>query len=145
MKTLLLWFWIICTFMFGVINTNVVSSAWLLSVTNPYDGSDVWESEDVKVPWTWTNQTDAFVNVVKGAVNWVLGILALIALLILLWWGFQMVTSAGNDDQYGKGFTILKHAAAGLLLIGVAWFIISIIFWLANQITNAPWTANTNQ
>lgn len=43
-----------------------------------------------------------------------------------------MVTSAGDEDKYGKGFTILKHAAVGLLMIGVAWFVISIVFRLVN-------------
>jgi hypothetical protein len=76
--------------------------------------------------------TDSFVNVVKGGVNWVLGILALIALIILLWGGFQMVTASGDEEKYKKGFTILKQAAIGLILIGIAWFIISIIFWLVN-------------
>jgi hypothetical protein len=39
-------------------------------------------------------QQDAFVNVVKSAINWLLGILALIALIILLYGGFLMVTAA---------------------------------------------------
>jgi len=68
--------------------------------------------------------------VVKSAVNRVLGILALIALLFLMRGGFQMVTSGGDDEKYKAGFTILKHGATGLILIGVAWFVISIIFWL---------------
>ena len=44
-----------------------------------------------------------------------------------------MVTSAGEEDKYNSGFTILKYAAIGLILIGVAWFIVSGIFWLVNQ------------
>jgi hypothetical protein len=53
--------------------------------------------------------------------------------------GFQMVTSGGDDDKYGAWFTILKHGATGLILIGVAWFVISIVFWLVAQIAN-DWT-----
>jgi len=104
-----------------------------------YDGG----AEEVNVIGTDQQQQDSFVNVVKGAVNRVLGILALIALIILLYGGFLMVTSAGNDEQYKKGFTILKYATIGLLLIWVAWFIISIIFRLAYQITDDPGSANT--
>jgi len=40
-----------------------------------------------------------------------LGMLALIALVVLLWGGFQMVTAAGDDDKYKKGFKILQQAA----------------------------------
>lgn len=115
------------------------NSLFVADTDTSYDGGAEW----VQLIGTADQQQDAVINVVKGAVNWVLGILALIALLIVLWWWFQMVTSAGNDDQYGKGFTILKYAATGLLLIWVAWFIISMVFWLVSQITNNPWPADS--
>jgi preprotein translocase subunit Sss1 len=52
-----------------------------------------------------------------------------------------MVTSAGDEEKYTAGFTILKHAATGLILIGIAWFIVSIIFWLVNILTQGATTA----
>ena len=76
---------------------------------------------------------DALVNVIKWWVNWVLWILALIALIILMYGWFLMVTAAWDDEKYKKWWTILKHAAIWLILIGVAWFIISLIFWLVNK------------
>jgi len=127
-----------------VVFLPISNASTLLNAQNPYVvPTDDWTSASVQVPGNWPGTEDAFVNVVKGAVNRVLGILALIALIILLYGGFLMVTSAGEEEKYKKGFTILKHAATGLLLIGVAWFVVSIIFWLANQITNAPGTAGT--
>jgi hypothetical protein len=56
--------------------------------------------------------------------------LAFIALIICLWGGFQMVTAAGDDGKYKKGMTILKQAAIGLVIIGVAWMFVSVIFWV---------------
>ena len=47
-------------------------------------------------------QGEKILNVVKGAVNWTLGILALIALIVLLYGGFLMVTAAGDSGQYEK-------------------------------------------
>jgi len=103
---------------------------------NPYkDVQDGGSTEQLDVIGSGTSTQDGFVNVIKGAINWILGILALIALIILLWGGFQMVTAAGNEEQYKKWFTILKQAAIGLILIGIAWFVISIIFWLVNLTT----------
>jgi hypothetical protein len=61
-----------------------------------------------------------------------LGILALVALVILIWGGFQMVTAAGNETQYKKGFKILQQAAIGLIFIGASWLIISLIFYIIN-------------
>ena len=122
-----------------------MSFAQLSNNQNPYTNpSDEGGSKELAVVGSGTGQQDSFVNVVKGFINWVLGILALIALLILLYGGFQMVTSAGDEEKYKAGFTILKHAAMGLLLIGVAWFIVSIIFWLVNILTNGVQPAGTN-
>lgn len=123
-----------------------MSFAQLSNNQNPYTNpADEGGSKELAVVGSGTGQQDSFVNVVKWFINRVLGILALIALLILLYGGFQMVTSAGDEEKYKAGFTILKHAAMGLLLIGVAWFIVSIIFWLVNVLTNGVQPANTNQ
>ena len=103
---------------------------------NPYeDPSNAGEVEQVNVPGQGSGQQDSFVNVIRGAINWILGILAFIALIILLYGGFLMVTAAGEEDKYKKGFTILKQAAVGLILIGVARFILSLVFWLVNLTT----------
>ncbi len=81
---------------------------WQWKPENPYvNESNGWNTKDINVIWSWSWQKDAFVNVVKWAVNWVLGILALIALLVIMYWWFQMVTSAWNEDSYTKWFTIL--------------------------------------
>jgi hypothetical protein len=63
-----------------------------------------------------------------------LGMLALIALVVLLWGGFQMVTAAGDETKYKKGFKILQQAAIGLVFIGVSWLVVSVIFWLLTTI-----------
>lgn len=122
--------------------------AWVLKPQNMHiTPTDDGNAMDVNTVGTNSWQQDAFVNVIKSAVNRVLWILALITLLILLYGGFLMVTAAGNDDQYNKWFTILKHAAFGLVMIGVAWFIVSIIFRVVNLFTTtSEWsTAWTDQ
>jgi hypothetical protein len=50
-------------------------------------------------------------DVVKSFINWLLGLLSLISLVILLYGGFNMVTAAGDDGKYKKGFKILQQAA----------------------------------
>jgi hypothetical protein len=59
-----------------------------------------------------------------------LGLLALLALGVLLWWGFQMVTAAWDDNKNKKWFTILKQAGIGLIFIGLAWLIVSFFFFI---------------
>ena len=109
-----------------------------VDIPNPMvNTSDDGNTANLNLPKAWTNTQDGFINVVKGFVNWSLWILALIALIILLYGGFLMVTSAGDEEKYKKWFTILRHAAIGLILIWVAWFILSLIFWVINLTTSS--------
>ena len=68
----------------------------------------------------------------KKTINWLLGILATVAVVICLYGGFLMVTSAGDEKKYGKGLTVLKYAAIGLAIIGLSWIIVSAVFWFVN-------------
>lgn len=76
------------------------------------------------------------IGAVKTAINWVLGLLALIALIICLWAGFKMLTSAGDTKAYGDAFTMLRQAGVGLILIGISWLLVSFVFWVIDIITN---------
>jgi len=67
-------------------------------------------------------------SVIKTFINRVLGLLSLIALVVLLYGGFNMVTAAGDEAKYKKGFKILQQAAVGLAIIGLSWIIVSAIF-----------------
>lgn len=80
-------------------------------------------------------QQDSLIWSIQTFVNRVLGILWLIALIVLLYGGFQMVTAAGDEEKYGTGFKILKQSGIGLAFIGLAWFVVSIIFFLLNLVT----------
>ena len=96
---------------------------------NPGNNAGItWLGADV-------DQWENLVQVVRNAVNRVLGILGLIVLIILLYGGFQMVTAAGDEEKYNSGFTILKQAWIWLVFIGLARFVVSIIFFLIGVIT----------
>jgi amino acid transporter len=77
-----------------------------------------------------TDQGGALIDVIKSFINRALGMLALIALVVLLFGGFSMVTAAGDEAKYKKGFKILQQAGIGLVFIGVSWLMVSVIFWL---------------
>ena len=73
-------------------------------------------------------------EVIKKTINWVLSILSLIVFVLLLWWGFQMVTANWDDKKFGAGMTILKQAAIWLAFIGVSWLMVSMIFRILWQV-----------
>ncbi|MDR0607916.1 MAG: hypothetical protein LBG52_06330 [Candidatus Peribacteria bacterium] len=67
----------------------------------------------MKVPGSEEAQKNGsadLLNTIKNFINWMLGMLATIALVICLYAGFLMVTAAGDDGRYKKGMGILKQA-----------------------------------
>jgi len=84
----------------------------------------------------WTGDT-SFIMFVQTAVNWILWFLWLISIIILIWWGFQMVTAAWDDGKYKKWFTIVKQAVIWLILIWASAMIINLVFNFMSSNTTA--------
>lgn len=96
---------------------------------------------DINIGGVDAHQDDNLIDIVKSIVNRVLWILALICLILVIYGGVLMVTSAGKEEQYTKGYAILRAAVIGILIIGVSRFVISGIIWLGQQINrSAEWT-----
>ncbi len=130
--------------MFAMVVTLSTSTVFWVTTKSPsvLNGDDSFTSplEWKRTTGLWlagsgTGQWEWFLDVVRNAINWLLGILALITLILLLWGWFQMVTAAWDEKKYDAWFTILKQAAFGLMMIWVAWFVVSIIFFVINLVT----------
>lgn len=80
-----------------------------------------------------TLQGDSLIKTIRTAINWVLGMLSVIALALCLYAGFLMVTSAGDEKKYKDGLGILKYAAIWLAIIWLSWLIVSVIFRIINS------------
>ena len=87
---------------------------------------------NVKVPWSNEKQEDALLHTIQTAINWILGLLATISLILCLYAWFKMLTSGWDSKKYGEGFSILKSAALWLAIIGTSWLIVSLIFYVIN-------------
>lgn len=125
----------------GLFSLSVLWLLWLSTLLpvanaqNTYGTQfwDAWAAWWIWVAWAWVDQWDKLITSIKTFINRVLWILALITLVILLRWGFQMVTAAWDDGKYKAWFKILKQAWFGLAFIWVAWLVVSMIFriiWL---------------
>ncbi len=125
------------------------------TLVQPTDSGFWWSSyvvtggdnDGILVLGTDEQQEDDILLVIRWFVNWVLGILWLVALLMLLFWWFRMVTAAGNEEQYNGGFTYVKNAATWLVIIWVIRFILSLVFFVMNLVATEAvgtdwWTAN---
>lgn len=61
------------------------------------------------------------IDIVVAAVNWVLGILALIAVILVLLGGFKWMTAGGNEEKIEEAKKLLTAAVIGLVIILAAW------------------------
>jgi len=136
MKTKLL-----AVMMMGLAAFGSISSIALAQTYDFWKADGFWGSKGVGNIKGVSGTTDegasssSLLSTITTAINWILGMLALIALCICLYGGFQMVTAAGDDGKYKKGMTILKQAAIGLIIVGIAWLFVSLIFWLIGTLS----------
>lgn len=79
--------------------------------------------------------TTRTINLIHRIINYALGLVSIIALVVLIYAGIQMTTAAGDDKKYQTGKVTLKKITIGIIGIGISWFIVSFIFRLLNTIT----------
>ena len=79
------------------------------------------------------NANSTLLDTIKSAIKWILGILATVAVVICLYAGFIMMTSAGDENKYKNGMKVLKYAAIWLAIILLSWLIVSMVFWFVNK------------
>jgi len=96
---------------------------------------------DIGVAWAGAQSGNSIMGIIKVFINWVLGLLSLIALVVCLYGGFSMVTAAGDEAKYKSGFKILQQAAVGLAIIGLSWIIVSAVFRIIWGAAGNPGTA----
>ena len=84
---------------------------------------------------TQGDATKKTINLVHRIINYALGLVSVVALIVLIYAGIQMTTAAGDDKKYQAGKSTLKSITIGIIGIGVSWLIVSFIFWLLNTMT----------
>lgn len=116
-----------------VTSDNPIRDGMYWTINN--DPSSVQGVIDDKIE-THSWALDSTMNLIQIIINYSLGILAFIALIYLVYCGFLMLSSAGNDKQYDKGKAWIKVAAIALIGIGLSWLIVSLILRFIVKLTS---------
>ena len=144
-------YWLIFGFiaLFSVVTVSPVALAtatdwWegTLKGTTSFNSWDIFSWWWKWIAWASDTKGSGLLNVIKNFINWMLWLLATIALVICLYAGFKMVTSAGDEGKYKEGIEMMKKAGIGLVVIGLAWMIVSVVMWLLSSLT-ASWTTTS--
>lgn len=64
---------------------------------------------------------------VMSITNWILGFVAVIATLIIIYGGVLYLTSAGSEDMISKAKTTIVYGIVGLIVCGLAYAMVSVV------------------
>lgn len=108
----------------NVIKNSLFTTVWIalvsLNTVNAAINSGQWVQSGLRTDWT----ADV---VIQTWLQNLLTFLYLVAVLLGIWWGFNILTAAWDEEKVKKGKTILLQAIAWVVVIFLAW---SIIDWL---------------
>lgn len=82
-----------------------------------------------------TTGTTEVSEIIKVAINVVLGIIGALTLLMLVYGGFQWLTSAGNEEKVTAGTQTMTWALVGVMLVFASYLLLSTFL---NFLTQTP-------
>lgn len=66
----------------------------------------------------------ALIGMVDSIITWLVGFLAIIAVIVLVITGFQLVTSGGNSEAASAAKTRFTNVVVGFIIVLAAWLIV---------------------
>lgn len=136
-KTILMSLWLIVL--------SISSIPWFSIAQEDETCNKFWwkcHVEDINTIHTKDDDVNAWLlDTIKNAINWILWILATVALVICMYWWFTMLTSGTDTKWYDNWLKVLKNAAIWLGIILLAWMIVSVIFRFVGTLS---WWNQTN-
>lgn len=70
---------------------------------------------------------------VINIIRWILGILALLAVIFVIYGGFLWLTAGGDEARIDKAKKVISGAVIGLIIVLLAW---AIVIFVANTTAN---------
>lgn len=71
--------------------------------------------------------TESVVGLVNNIIGWLISALGVIAVIVMVYAGFKLVMSAGNENEWGKAKELFQNVIIGIVLILAAWLIIDTV------------------
>lgn len=75
-------------------------------------------------------------STVIKVVQWILGLLALIAVIFILYGGFIWMTAGGNEERVDSAKKTITAAVIGLVVVLLAWAIVIFVSQSTLNVTN---------
>ena len=75
-------------------------------------------------------------STVVNVVQWVLGFLGLVAVIMILIGGFQWMTAGGNEEKVAGAKKVISAAVIGLIVVLLAWAIVIFVVSQTSDLSN---------
>ncbi len=69
----------------------------------------------------------SFTELFVGIANWLAGIIASVAVLVIIFGGFQYLTSGGNEEKIAQARRTIQWAIIGLIIVIMSWSLLKTI------------------
>lgn len=138
---------IIAVFILSLISFfSTVNAGWINDVfedtnpTTPYCQDDECSLESgITVMKAWVNDIEKdrkASQYIQDIIKYLLGFITLVAVIYIIYSGFQIMISAWAEDKVKKSKTTIFHVLVGIVLIWLAYSIVTFVM----NILNAPAT-----
>ena len=104
----------------AIVGVLAVLSSMFLFINNALAKGFEMGSKPAGVP------TD-FDSAVLNLTNWILGFVAMIAVLAIVWGGVMYIASAGDETKATTGKRVVTYALIGLVIAGIAYALVNVI------------------
>jgi type IV secretory pathway VirB2 component (pilin) len=91
--------------------------------------------DDPTIGTTFGMGTADLEDTVIQIVQWVLGFLGLVAVIMILIGGFQWMTAGGNEEKVASAKKIISAAVIGLIIVLLAWAIVIFVISQTKDVT----------
>ncbi len=103
----------------AIVGMLAVLSSMFLFINNAFAGFEMGDPPE-GVPLS-------FDNAVLNLTNWILGFVAMIAVLAVVWGGVMYIASAGDETKATTGKRVVTYALIGLVIAGIAYALVNVI------------------
>ncbi len=105
------------------------SAAWFIAATH----ASIAQA-GLQITWAWEEELQGgdgtLDDIAAGIINSFTRFLTLIAVVYAIWGWFLILTAAGDDEKVKKWRTVIFHAILGLIVIWLAYAIVTWAVWL---------------
>jgi hypothetical protein len=105
-----------------IMTTGICAEA-IVVASDAHAAATGWNQNELKPQGVPTDLQLALENIT----NWILGFVAVIAVLIVIYGGLLYLTAAGNDDQVAKAKKTITTGIIGLIICGLAYALVKLV------------------